>query len=302
MTQDVRVPQQMSSRTPTQLVEDYAAAWNAHDGAAVAALVTGTYTDPTLAAPVSGPALAAMVDGLCAAFPDLRFEHLSSLVDGDTVVFQWRMHGTNDGAALPGAPAPTGGTIALAGVDVVTTSNGRIVDVVGYFDQKTFIEQLGLQTFAMPRDEWPVSYGTSARLDLGHTAVPGALTFTWIDIDPEEQGELIGRTTEILTALASEPSFLGFQSTTVGRRNTTITAWTSPEAAEAALARSGPHQAGMQRMQRDGFGSRGFTSLWQPFRLNPQFVQCGCGAQVGLTDGPSSTCECGTSVEALPYA
>src|SRR5690349_20119598 len=116
----------MTSTIPTQptstsAVEAYAAAWNAHDGAAVAALVGGSYVDPTLPAPLSGPDIAAMVDGLCAAFPDLRFETLGSYVDGRTVTFHWRMQGTNNGAPLPGAPAATNGTIDLPGVDIITT-------------------------------------------------------------------------------------------------------------------------------------------------------------------------------------
>jgi steroid delta-isomerase-like uncharacterized protein len=299
MTQTV--PPQPTGRAPDELVADYAAAWNAHDGAAVAALVTGSYVDPTLPEPLCGDAVAAMVDGLCAAFPDLRFEHVGTTVQGDRAVFEWRMQGTNSGAALPGAPAPTGGTIDLPGIDVVTTEAGRIVDVVGYFDQKAFLEQLGLQVLPVPKDEWPISFGVSVRMDLGNTTLPGAMTFTWIDIDESEQGELLSRTTDILTALASEPSFIGFQSTTVGRRGTTIALWSSPEAAEAALARNAPHNAAMQRVEQDGFGSRGYTSFWKPYRTNEQFAICACGASVGFEGSSTATCDCGTELQAQPY-
>src|SRR3954447_273517 len=142
--------------TPDAAADAYFAAWNAHDGAAVAAAVTGTYVDPTLPTPISGDDLAAYVDGLCAAFPDLAFVSEPLLVDGSTVVGRWRMTGTNDGAPLPGAPAPTGGRIDLPGLDIVTTREGRVVDVVGYFDQKAFVEQLGLQALIAPADSWPV--------------------------------------------------------------------------------------------------------------------------------------------------
>ena len=294
----------MTSMIPTQptassVVEAYAAAWNAHDGAAVAALVSGGYVDPTLPAPVSGEVLAAVVDGLCAAFPDLHFETLGTFVDGSTTTFHWRMSGTNDGAPLPGAPAPTGGTIDLPGVDLITVDAGRIVDVVGFFDQKTFVEQLGLQTFVMPSDGWPVSFGTSTRIDLGNLTRPGGLTMTWIDVAEDEQSELIARTTDIVTALASDPAFIGFQATTVGTRNTTLALWTSPEAAEAALARATPHEEARRRMQ-SGFGRRGYTTFWQPYRLNAQFVRCACGAEVAL-DGPTTTCACGTVHEAQAH-
>lgn len=300
-TEDVQVPAQVRGSGPGELVEAYAAAWNAHDGAAVAALVTGSYVDPTLTEPVRGAGIAAMVDRLCAAFPDLRFEHVSATTQGERVVVEWRMRGTNDGAPLPGAPAPTGGTLDLPGVDVMTTADGRLVDVVGYFDQKTFVEQLGLQTFPMPQDSWPVSYGTSVRVDLGNTTVPGALTMTWIEVDEAEQGELISRTTEMITAWASDPAFVGFQSTSIGRRNLTLTAWTSPAAAEAAVARNAPHTAAQQRVTQDGFGARGFTSFWQPYRVNEQFVQCGCGAYVPFGGQATATCDCGTQHAASPY-
>src|SRR3954453_16722109 len=243
----------MTSTIPTQptaasVVEAYAAAWNAHDGAAVAVLVAGSYVDPTLPAPVSGSDIAAMVDGLCAAFPDLRFETLGTYVDGDTTTFHWRMQGTNDGAALPGAPAPTGGTIDLPGVDLITLVDGRGDTVVGYFDRQAFLEQVGFQVIPAPRDEWPVAFGLATRVDLGNTTTPGAISFTWIELsDPGDLAELSDRTTESVTALASDPAFIGFQSLSVGGRNVTLTAWTSPEAAEAAIAGAEAHTGGGDR-------------------------------------------------------
>src|SRR3954447_1705694 len=180
----------------------YFDAWNAHDGAAVARTVTGTYVDPTLPSPINGDELAASVDGLCAAFPDLRFMLEGTNVDGDTVIVRWRMRGTNDGAPLPGAPAPTNGTCDLAGIDVITVVDGRVSTVQGYFDQKALVEQLGLQAIVAPKDEWPVSFGVANRVDLGNTATPGAISITWIDNDPvTERAELIERTRDILTSL-----------------------------------------------------------------------------------------------------
>jgi steroid delta-isomerase-like uncharacterized protein len=300
MTSTHDIPTQSTAAPERSAVEAYAAAWNAHDGAAVAALVDGSYVDPTLPAPLSGGDIAAMVDGLCAAFPDLRFETVGVHVDGGTVTFRWRMRGTNDGAPLPGAPAPTGGTIDLPGVDVITVQAGRIVDVVGFFDQKTFVEQLGLQTFVMPTDSWPVHAGTAIRVDLGNTMQPGALSMTWIDVDESEQPELVRRSTDIVTALASDPGFLGFQATTVGTRNTTLALWTSPQAAEAAIARAAPHEEARRRMQ-GGFGRRGYTTFWQPYRLNDQFVRCACGQDVSFATGASVTCACGAAHEAVAY-
>ena len=279
----------------------YFDAWNAHDGAAVARIVTGTYVDPTLPTPIRGDDLAANVDGLCAAFPDLRFVLEGTNVDGDTVIARWRMGGTNDGAPLPGAPAPTNGTIDLAGIDVITTADGKVVDVIGYFDQKTFVEQLGLQAFVMPKDEWPVSFGTATRVDLGNTTVPGAISFTWIEAD--EVSEIQARTQEIVTALASDPAFIGFRAASTGTRHMTFTLWTSPEAAEAALSRNGPHNQAMSRLWDGGLGRGGFTSIWAPYRINTQFDSCpNCARYVAIPNGAATaTCECGGTVEVGSY-
>jgi hypothetical protein len=184
-----------------------------------------------------------------------------------------------------------------------STADGQVDTVVGYFDQKAFIEQLGFQAIIAPKNEWPVTFGIATRVDLGNTGTPGALSMTWIEVDEADGPELQRRTTEIVTALASDPAFLGFQSTGAGSRNLTLTAWTSPEAAEAALARNAPHTAAMDRVLREGFAVRGFTSIWQPFRLNSQFASCpGCHAYVPFpVDAPAATCECGTEVATEPY-
>ena len=281
----------------------YFDAWNAHDGAAVARTVTGTYVDPTLPTPIKGDDLAANVDGLCAAFPDLHFVVESTNVDGNTVIARWRMQGTNNGTPLPGAPAPTNGSIDLAGIDVITTNDGQVVDVIGYFDQKTFVEQLGLQAIVMPKDEWPTSFGSAIRVDLGNTTVPGAISFTWIETD--DPTKLQQDTQEIVTALASDPAFIGFRSMGGANRFCTFTLWTSPQAAEAALARNAPHNRAMDdHWQHAAYGGMaGFTSIWQPYRLNDQFGTCAeCAAYVRIHPGDSTaTCDCGATVEVASY-
>lgn len=134
-----------TSRTPVETVQAYLDAWNAHDGAAVVATFdeSGTYVDPTLPGPIGGADLAGYVAGLATAFPDLHFAVEDLVVAGARVVLQWRMRGTNTGP-LPGAPGPTNGSCDLPGVDIITVTDAGITGVVGYFDQKTFAEQLGL--------------------------------------------------------------------------------------------------------------------------------------------------------------
>jgi hypothetical protein len=90
------------------------------------------------------------VAGLVAAFPDLAFAVKRISVDGDR--------------------QPEG------------TAN-----VVGFFNQKTFVEQLGLQALIVFRKgESPLPFGMSVRSDPGNTAEPGALTMTSIDVDSDQ--------------------------------------------------------------------------------------------------------------------
>jgi steroid delta-isomerase-like uncharacterized protein len=131
-------------------IEPYFKAWNAHDPEAVAAAFVegGTYTDPAVAGPLSGPALAEHAQALFAGFPDLNFEVLSAQpvdggASGGTVVARWLMRGTNTGP-LRGLP-PSGRSVALPGVDLITVVDGKIGSVEGYFDRQTMAEQLGLQ-------------------------------------------------------------------------------------------------------------------------------------------------------------
>lgn len=293
------------SPTPLEWAQAYRTAWNDHDGPAVGNVFApgGTYVDPTLPGPLPDAAIAGYVAGLVAAFPDLHFAVDRVTTDGDQVVVQWRMQGTNSGP-LPGAPEPTGGTCDLSGVDVIVVSPEGITSVVGYFDQKTFVEQLGLQTLVLPSDEGPIHFGMSVRTELGNTALPGAITMTWTEVDSDEQeGEFQQRGTSIVEGFAAEPGFIGFVGTFADRRGHTFGAWTSPEAAESAVARSRAHQEGMERVRHGGLGVRGFTSLWRPYRLNQQLNKCHtCRNKVYITHGDSAaTCPCGGEVTVASY-
>jgi len=68
------------------------------------------------------------------------------------------MRGTNSGL-LQGNP-PTGRRLALPGADFIAVDGDRIRSVQGYFDQKTFVEQLGLQAIVVPTAVGPMMFGS----------------------------------------------------------------------------------------------------------------------------------------------
>jgi steroid delta-isomerase-like uncharacterized protein len=128
----------------------YLAAWNDHDAAAMADLVTGdvVWEDPALPGVAHGPA--AVQDFMreaWVAFPDLRFDETDRphrTVAGDQVAWRWRMRGTNTGPIDPPGFAPTGRTIEIEGVDLWEMRDGRIARYRAYYDFNALAVQLGL--------------------------------------------------------------------------------------------------------------------------------------------------------------
>jgi hypothetical protein len=170
----------------TDALDRYFAAWNARDPDAVVASLThgGTYEDPTTGGPLNGGALAANVAGVVAAFPDLQLELVAVTPTGDTTASaQWRMQGTNNGAS-PIGPATA----------------DKVSKVVGYFDTATMFAQLGLQAHITPVDMDFLRFGYSLRVDTGRTTTPGALTLTWIEVEPADVPALQAATEPIVAA------------------------------------------------------------------------------------------------------
>lgn len=81
-----------------------------------------------------------------AAFPDLRHETLDAVEDGDRVVVRLRGTMTHTGPfrTPQGEVPPTGRTVVLDSVDVVTVADSRIIAWHVYFDQMSMLGQLGL--------------------------------------------------------------------------------------------------------------------------------------------------------------
>jgi len=130
---------------PMRVAIAYIEAWNQRDPGKIVATFAdgGTYTDPASGGTLAGEAIGQYASGLFAAFPDLSFEVVSAgPVSENMVAAQWLMRGANTGS-LSGAP-PTGRKVAMPGADFITVEGDKIRSVRGYFDMKSFGEQLGL--------------------------------------------------------------------------------------------------------------------------------------------------------------
>jgi steroid delta-isomerase-like uncharacterized protein len=265
-------------------IEPYFRAWNAHDPEAL-----------------SGAAVAEHAQALFAGFPDLNFEVLSAqLADGaggGTVVARWLMRGTNT-APLRGLP-PSGRSVALPGVDLITVVDGKIGSVEGYFDRQTMAEQLGLQVLIQPHAAGPFQFGYAVRAAAGSREPPGAVSLTWIDARSSEEADQVRATSRPLAAeLAKAPGFISWLGVGIANRLYTITAWESEDAIKQAM-RNSLHAGAIKRFFTEDFCAAVGTGIWSPGHLNPLWVRCASCARV--TDrAQAGSCACGQPLPESP--
>jgi steroid delta-isomerase-like uncharacterized protein len=287
------------------LVERYFGAWNARDPGAVAAAFAagGTYTDPTVGGPpLAGTAIAEHARALLAAFPDLSFEVLGGQPAGGqpngTVVAQWLMRGTNTGP-WNGQP-PTGRTVTVRGVGVITGTDGQVTSAEGYFDRQGLAEQLGFEMRPLPPAAGLFQFGYAIRASAGRNTTPGAFSLTWIEARSEAEADEVKLTAAVVAAeLAKQPGFLSWIGLEIGRRLYTITAWESADAAREIM-RNDTHLAAAKRFLTEDFGAAGTTGVWSAHHLNP--VRTRCPSCARLTDRAQSgdLCGCGQPLIQMP--
>ncbi len=285
---------------PLDVAHTYFDAWNRHDPAAIVATFAegGTYSDPTVP-PLAAEAMIAYTSGLFAAFPNLSFEVVSAAQTGDqSVAAQWMMHGTNTGP-LAGSP-PTGKAVALPGADFITVDGDKIRAVQGYFDQKAFLEQLGLQVIVQPYAIGPISFGTGSTMQVGKHTKPGAFSLTSIRIRSDEFQKLQEYSMPILAQLAQMPGFISLTTLFVNNSGYTITAWEDAESA-SQLLRAGAHREAMKVFFGSKFAEGGMTSVWIPHHINALWVRCTTCGRMSDYDQDEGKCQCGQSLPHLPY-
>lgn len=132
-----------------RLVDDYMAAWNAHDSGKAAGFLDDKveYFDATTAAPQIGRRNAQknIIQAFMTAVPDLvwRRETPPPVIGHNSIAFQWTLSGTNTGNWSDGAKA-TGKKFSIHGVTVMRLTDGKITYQADYYDAYGFYKQLGL--------------------------------------------------------------------------------------------------------------------------------------------------------------
>jgi predicted ester cyclase len=86
--------------------------------------------------------LKALINGLRAAFPDLRFTVIHEVAEGDMVVQHMRVSGTMKGEFA--GMKPTGKSATWDEVHIVRMKNGKAVEHWASVDQLGMLQQLGL--------------------------------------------------------------------------------------------------------------------------------------------------------------
>ena len=170
---------------------------------------------------------------------------------------------------------------------------GRTVSVEGYFDQRTFLDQLGVQVTVQPANAGPLAFGTSTRFRTGSTTVPGAISVTWIDVGSKAEAEGVKeRSRGNVAELAQLPGFIGWVGIGIAERLYTLTLWDDPD----SIRHSG--QAPSTKPLRERCSSRisALPSIPETGFPNTS-IRSGCGARrVEPSSTPASPelfCACG---------
>ena len=285
--------------TKLELARAYFDAWNSRDADAIVETFcdSGTYTDPTTNGLLSGSAIGAYATGLWDAFPDLSFEIRSAIeIDGNRVLAEWTMNGTNTGS-FAGLP-PTGRSVSLTGLDIVETRPDGIESVTGYFDSRLVPEQLGLQVLVQPHSVGPFSFGYSVAAQSGKTTKPGAFSITTIWNQPEQTDEIRALSRETAREMLQMDGCIGVTLARVGDRGITVSAWEKPENTKQLL-KGGTHREAMTRFWSE-LGDAAFTSVWTPDHINPLWVRCPDCKKMIDYEKNAGPCACGSTLPEAP--
>ena len=78
-----------------------------------------------------------------AAFPDLRFEAIEIVAEGDKAAVRWAIDATFNGSTRFEGMEPTGARVQLEGVDILTVRDGKIASLEAYMNGMEMARQVG---------------------------------------------------------------------------------------------------------------------------------------------------------------
>ena len=129
----------------TSYAENMNQAWNSHNIDRVIGFFSPDYIgdDVGLASPMHGrDGFRTRLQEYWTAFPDLRFELISILVDGNRLVIVWNCIGTHQGTIMH-IPA-TGHKVHVRGVSILDVQDGMVVRGQHIWDMAGMLRHMGL--------------------------------------------------------------------------------------------------------------------------------------------------------------
>lgn len=118
-------------------------------------LAASPFTDDVAAEFPAGPqsgidALRGTIGAFITAFPGMKITRRNTWVDGDTAIAEIVFTATHSGPlATPGGDVPpTGNTVTFPLIDTFTLRDGKVAEHRVYWDNVSFLTQLGLMPAA----------------------------------------------------------------------------------------------------------------------------------------------------------
>ena len=120
-------------------------AWNSHDIEKVLSFYAPDYIgeDVGQASPLRGrDGMRTMLEIYWRAFPDLKFEVISTLIDGSRIAILWLGEGTHQGTIM-NIP-PTWHPVQVRGVSIIDVEDGLVVRGQYIWDMAGMLRHMGL--------------------------------------------------------------------------------------------------------------------------------------------------------------
>ncbi len=127
-----------------KIVHELSAMWNSKDVDRIETLFASdaVHEDITSGMKLHGvSAIRDLFSGTWEAIPDVRVEVKGVISQGESVAWEWTMTATHTGD-FPDLPA-TGRPFSIDGVSVIRIVGGKILSQRDYYDQASFLRQVG---------------------------------------------------------------------------------------------------------------------------------------------------------------